>query len=264
MKLLEIDLDFVRQWLTHFIGEYTAEQGFSRVVLGISGGLDSSVCAYLAVEALGKDNCIGVFMPHQVSNPQSLEDAQMIAAELGIRTQLVDITSKAKPFQESFPMMTELQLGNVMARCRMITLYQISAQENALVLGTSNKSEILLGYGTLWGDLACAFDPLGDLYKTQVRALAAKIGIPEKILNKAPSADLWHDQSDEEELGMSYSEADRFLVRWIDRGYSREKLLNEGFSEEFIDRIVARVEGQQFKRTGPIIPGITDSDESGK
>lgn len=258
MNLLDSDADLIRKRLVQFIAEFTGKQGFSRVVLGLSGGLDSTVCAYLATEALGKENCVGAFLPHDVSNPQSLTDSRDVADTLGIPTRLQDITNLVAPFQQAFPDMTEIQLGNVMARCRMIVLYQISSEENALVLGTSNKSEILLGYGTLYGDLACAFDPLGDLYKTQVRQLAEVLAVPEKILKKIPSADLWRDQSDEGELGFTYAEADRFLVRWMDKGYTRDELIAEGFSEAFTDKIMQRAASQKFKRRMPAIPKLSD------
>lgn len=257
MKLLEINCSLVRRLLVQFIREHTEKQGFPKVVVGLSGGLDSTVAVYLAIEALGKDNCVGVFLPHQVSHPSSLKDAQEIATDLQISTRLVDISPMVEAFRSAFDTITGLQLGNIMARCRMIALYQISAEENALVLGTSNKSEILMGYGTLYGDLGYAFDPLGDLYKTQIRQLAEHLGVPEKILKKVPSADLWEGQSDEDELGVTYAEADRFFIRWVDGRYNRDELLAEGFSPEFTDRIMRQVISQQFKRTMPPIPKIT-------
>lgn len=247
-----------RKFLVQYIKEYTQKQGFSRLVVGLSGGLDSTVVAYLATEALGRSDCIGVLMPHKVSDPSSLTDALVVAEKLGIRTREVDISPLVDPFISAFPGISQLQLGNIMARCRMIVLYQISAEEKALVAGTSNKSEILLGYGTLYGDLACAFDPLGDLYKTQVRALAEALDVPENIRKKAPSADLWSGQSDEGELGLTYADVDRFLMLWVDNGYTREKLLAEGFDAEYIDRIVNRVNSQQFKRRIPPIPHLSD------
>ncbi len=258
MKRLEINTAKVRKLLVDFIREYMKKQGFSRLVLGLSGGLDSTVCAYLAVEALGADSVTGVLLPYKLSDPDNLKDARNVAAELGIRTRFVDITPFVDAFERAFPQMDRVQLGNVMARCRMIVLYQISAEEKALVMGTSNKSEILLGYGTLHGDLACAFDPLGDLYKTQIRALAEALNVPEKIRKKVPSADLWVGQSDEDELGLTYAEADRFFVRWIEGNCTREQLIAEGFSADFIDRITARVNSQKFKRALPPIPEINN------
>ncbi|MBU0519853.1 NAD+ synthase, partial [bacterium] len=211
----------------------------------------------LAVEALGRSNVLGVCLPHQQSSPASLNDAQTVAQALQITTGQIDITPFVSSFQETFPDMTLLQLGNVMARCRMISLYQISADEGALVLGTSNKSEILLGYGTLHGDLAAAFMPLGDLYKTQVRQLAEHLAVPEAILTKPPSADLWEGQSDEDEMGLTYAEADRFFIRWMDGRCTREELIEEGFSPEFTDKVMRRVQAQQFKRTLPPVPDIS-------
>jgi len=258
LKRLEINTDLVRKLLVQFIREHTKKQGFSRVVIGLSGGLDSTVVAFLATEALGEKACTGVLLPHKVSDSASLEDARRVAVKLGIRTREVDITPLVDPFVKTFPKISQLQLGNVMARCRMIVLYQISAEEKALVAGTSNKSEILMGYGTLYGDLAYAFNPLGDLYKTQVRTLAVALGVPEGIRNKVPSADLWARQSDEGELGLTYAEADRLLVRWMDGRYTREELIAEGFDAEFTDRIMKLVISQQFKRTLPTIPKLSN------
>ncbi len=258
MERLKIDVGQVRRILVDFINGYTEKHGFSRIVLGLSGGLDSSVSAWLGVEALGREQVLGVFLPHKLSSPESLKDAELVASELGITSRLIDITPFVDAYEKTFPQMSELQLGNVMARCRMIALYQTSAEKNALVMGTSNRSEILLGYGTLFGDLACAFNPLGSLYKTQVRALAEELGVPEKIRKKTPSADLWEGQSDEDEMGLTYAEADRLLVRWQDDGCNRDELITDGFSEEFIDKVMKRVDSQQFKRNLPPIPEISN------
>jgi NAD+ synthase len=261
LERLKIDAPSVQQRLVQFIKDFTREQGFLKVVLGLSGGLDSTVSAFLAVEALGKENVMGVFLPHSLSNPDSLKDARKIAALLDLNTRLMDITPFVDVYQKAFPDLTKVQLGNVMARCRMIVLYQISAEENALILGTSNRSEILLGYGTLHGDLASAFMPLGDLYKTQVRALAEHLRIPAEILGKTPSADLWAGQSDEAELGITYAGADRLFVRWIDAGYTREQLIADGFEAGFVDKVMARVESQTFKSIPPPIPKVTGPDK---
>ncbi len=258
MEQLKINPELAATLLVRFIREYPRKHGFRKAVLGLSGGLDSTVAAYLAVQALGKENVIGVFLPHKLSHPDSLKDAQKIAGKLQIPTRLVDITPFVDPFCRAFPGMNPVQTGNVMARCRMIALYQISAEEKALVMGTSNKSELLLGYGTLYGDLACAFMPLGDLYKTQVRILAEYLEIPEEIRRKVPSADLWVGQSDEEELGISYDEADRLFYYWFDERFTREELIAEGFKPEFVDRVMKRVISQQFKRTLPPVPKLSN------
>ena len=260
MKMLELNTASVRNSLVRFIREYTEQQGFKRVILGLSGGLDSSLAAFLAVEALGKDNCIGVFMPHRASNPSNLKDAKKVAELLGIKTFEVNITPMVDAFEKALTEPNAVQRGNFMARCRMIVQFHISAQENALVMGTSNKSEMLMGYGTLHGDLACAFYPLGDLYKTQVRQLSETVGVPVEIQKKTPSADLWEGQSDEDELGVTYVEADRFLIRWVDEGLDREQLIAEGFSSEFTDHMMKLVSSQQFKRTPPPIAKISSRD----
>ncbi|MFH1862616.1 MAG: NAD+ synthase [bacterium] len=257
MKPLEMNVLQVRKLLVGFIREHTQKQGFSRIILGLSGGVDSSVAAYLAVEALGNKNCLGVLLPHRVSSPQSTADAQQVAECLRMPIQMVDISPMVDAFQQALPDITAVQLGNVMARCRMIVLYHLSAQKQALVMGTSNKSEILLGYGTLYGDLACAFNPLGDLYKTQIRLLAENLGVPEAIRQKMPSADLWAGQSDEGDLGVTYAEVDRFLVRWVDHRLNHQELIAEGFTPDYIDRVVKLVQSQHFKRTPPVIPKIS-------
>ncbi|MBN2289217.1 MAG: NAD+ synthase [Candidatus Glassbacteria bacterium] len=239
--------------LTGFIRSEVGKTGFSKVVVGLSGGIDSSLCAALAVHALGARNVIGVMMPYETSTADSLSDARQLAAGLGIDQRLVEITPMVKPYLERHPGMSPVRRGNVMARMRMIVLYDISAAENSLVLGTGNKTEYLLGYCTLWGDTACAFNPLGDLYKSQVRALAAYLGLPESITAKTPSADLWSGQTDEDELGFSYDEADALLELLIDRGLEPEEVEELGFSSRLIDTILERVERTQFKRRLPPI-----------
>ncbi len=239
--------------LTDFIQTEVHKAGFSKIVIGLSGGLDSSLSAALAVLALGKENVIGVIMPFETSSPDSLTDARQIAAKLDIPHHLVEITPMVKPYLEMHPEMDSIRRGNVMARMRMIVLYDISAAEKALVLGTGNKTESLLGYCTLWGDMACALNALGDLYKCQVRALAKHLGLPESITAKKPSADLWAGQTDEEELGFSYDDADALLELLIDRSLSAEEVEALGYSRRLIDNILLKVEQTQFKRRLPLI-----------
>ena len=243
--------------LTDFIRTEVQKAGFSKAVVGLSGGIDSSLSATLVMLALGKQNVIGVMMPFETSSSESLSDTRQLVSKLSIPHLLVEITPMVKPYLEMYPEMDSIRRGNVMARMRMIVLYDISAAEKALVLGTANKTEYLLGYTTMWGDMACALNPLGDLYKTQVRALAKYLGLPENIINKKPSADLWAGQTDEEELGFSYEEADTLLELLIDRRLPPEEVESLGYSRQLIDNIMRRVHQTQYKRRLPLIAKLS-------
>lgn len=227
------------------------------MVIGISGGIDSALAAKLAVDALGKENVIGIMMPYKTSSAASLEHADLLCNQLGIPCETKDISPMADAYIDSQKDMTALQKGNIFARLRMIVLYDRSAKHSALVLGTSNKTEMLLGYSTLWGDMAHAINPLGDLYKHQVRRLSLFLDIPAAIIEKPPSADLWEGQSDEEELQLTYDAADRILYNWIDRKLPKEKILScftdYGIEREKIERIFHLVQRSQFKRKMPVI-----------
>ncbi|MBZ5537462.1 MAG: NAD+ synthase [Acidobacteriia bacterium] len=236
-----------------FIGEELHKAGFENVVLGLSGGIDSSVVAALAARALGPERVTGVLMPYRTSSPDSLADAHALADQLGIRREMIDISPIADGFLSLKQDLNNTRKGNVLARARMIVLYDFSAELHALVLGTSNKTEILLGYGTLYGDLASALNPVGDLYKTEIRQLAAFLNIPEKIISKPPTADLWIGQSDEAELGFSYAEVDRLLYHRVDLGFSPEKLVEMGFNRKFVARVLELMRLNQFKRCGPLV-----------
>ena len=255
-KPLAINCEKVVKVLTDFIRTEVLNTGFEKVVVGLSGGIDSSLSATLAAKALGPENVIGVMMPYESSNPESLADAEMLAEKLGIPHRLVEITPAVKSFFEINPEMDAVRRGNVMARMRMIVLYDISAAEKALVLGTGNKTEYLLGYSTLWGDSACALNPLGDLYKNQVRALAAYLGLPEKIINKKPSADLWAGQTDEDELGITYDQADTLLEMLFDRKMTPQQVIEQGYTAESVDNIMRMVQQTQYKRQMPLIAKI--------
>src|SRR3990172_11053816 len=197
---LNINTDLARRILTGFIHKEITRHGFSRAVFGLSGGIDSTVCCYLAAEALGPENVLALRLPYKSSSPNSLEHAQLVIDATGVQTKTIEITGMVDPLFEQIPDMDQVRRGNVMARARMIAWYDQSVSFNALVLGTGNKTEILLGYTTLYGDAACALNPNGDLYKTQLRQLARDLGVPQPILEKAPSADLWLGQTDEGEL----------------------------------------------------------------
>ena len=255
---LSIDTDVARQILTSFIRSEISRVGFSRVVIGLSGGLDSALSCALAVEALGPENVLVVRMPYRSSSSDSLEHAQLMIDQFKVQHETVEITDMVEPLFEKNPGITKLRMGNIMARTRMIVLYDKSEESKGLVLGTSNKTEILLGYSTLWGDMASALNPIGDLYKTQTRQLARALDIPEPIINKAPSADLWDGQTDENELGFTYEEVDRLLYLLVDQRYIPSECVEEGFDEKFVNAVISRVRRNQFKRMMPPIAKLSN------
>jgi NAD+ synthase len=255
---LMINTELARNILAGFIRSEITRSGFNRAVLGISGGLDSTVSCYLAAEALGAENVLAVRMPYQSSSSDSLEHAQMVIDILGVQTITIPITEMVVPLFERFPEMSQVRQGNIMARARMIILYDQSESFKGLVVGTGNKTEILLGYSTIFGDSACAINPLGDLYKTQVRQLAKDMDVPEVILNKAPSADLWLGQTDEGELGFTYEEVDRLLYLLIDQRYSPDDCLEAGFDRNFVDKVVEKIRRSHFKRVLPPIAKLSN------
>jgi NAD+ synthase len=247
----------LRRILVAFIANEVRKVGVERVVLGLSGGVDSSLAAFLAAEALGPSNVLGVRMPYRTSSRESLEHAALVAEACGIATETIDITPQIDAYFARFPDATPLRRGNKMARERMTILYDHSALFGGLVLGTSNKTELLLGYGTLHGDMASALNPLGDLYKTQVWALSEAVGVPGAVVAKQPSADLWQGQTDEHELGFEYREVDRLLYLMIDQRYEDDELAAAGVDAAFIARVRGMVQRSQFKRRLPIIAKVS-------
>lgn len=247
----------LRKILTAFVRDEVHKVGVERVVVGLSGGVDSSVSATLAAEALGPGNVLGIKMPYRASSRESLLHAEEVVGCTGIQSLEVEITGQIDAYFARFPDADNMRRGNKMARERMTILYDHSARWKALVLGTSNKSELLLGYGTLYGDMACALNPIGDLYKTQVWALAEHIGVPEAIVRKQPSADLWAGQTDEAELGFGYREVDELLYMMVDLRYSRAELYAAGFAKEFVQRVSDMVRNSQFKRRLPLIAKVS-------
>ena len=246
-----IDPGDVLPRILDFIRERMAEAGRSHLVVGLSGGLDSAVSSYLAVRALGKGGLTAFIMPYGEIGRDSTRDALMVASELGIAHEVIDIAPMVDAYFERFPLADRKRRGNYMARTRMAVLYDQSEALHALVLGTGNRTEALLGYTTLWGDMACAFTPLGGLYKTQVRQLAAHLGVPARIIEKPPSADLWPGQTDEGEMGLTYEETDRLLYHMLDLGKGDLALEAEGFSLPFIRKVRSMIESSSFKRRLP-------------
>ncbi len=254
---LDIQPELVTQLLVSFLREEVETAGFSRAVLGLSGGIDSAVTAALCAQAFGPKNVLCVLLPYRTSHRRSAEDAALVSQTLGVPTRRVDISSMVDGYLQAEDVRDPLRKGNVMARCRMIVLYDLSAEWKGLVIGTSNKTEILLGYSTQWGDSAHALNPLGDLYKHQVFQLARYLDLPKEVIEKAPSADFYEGQTDEAELGFTYEEADRLLFLMVDRRYSIEELVAEGFSEAFVRQVAARVVRNQFKRLPPLIAKLS-------
>ncbi len=250
---LSINPALARKILTGFLRTEITRVNFRKAVIGLSGGIDSALSCFLAAEALGPENVLAVRMPYRTSSADSLEHAQLVIDALGVQSLTVDITEMVEPLFARFPEMDNLRKGNVMARARMIVLYDQSAAFRGLVVGTGNKTELLLGYSTLYGDSACALNPLGDLYKTQVRQLARAVGVPEPILAKPPSADLWVGQTDEEELGFTYEQADRLLYLLVDQRYSFEDCVAAGFDASLVRAVMERVRRNHFKRILPPI-----------
>jgi len=255
---MKINTVFVEKILRKFIHDELSKFGYTNGILGISGGLDSSVCACLAARALGTDHVIGIIMPYGQEFNREIEDAEKVISLLKIKSKTIDISPMVDAYFQGNPTESKILKGNKMARERMSILYDHSEREKALILGTSNKTELLLGYGTIHGDMACAINPLGDLYKTQVRQLAAHLDLPKKILNKAPTAGLWKGQTDEKELGLTYEEIDKILFCLVDKRMSIEKVISSGFDHLKVRKIVQMIKISEFKRHLPPIPKISD------
>ena len=255
---LTINTGVARQILTDFIRSEVTRVGFQRVVINLSGGLDSALSCALAAEAMGAENVIALRLPYRTSSQDSLEHAQLMIDQFKVQSQTIDITEIVDPLIERDPEMSKTRKGNIMARARMIVLYDQSEAFKALPIGTSNKTEILLGYSTMWGDMASAVNPIGDLYKTQVRQLSRAMDIPHAIIDKPPSADLWVGQTDESELGFTYEQVDKLLYLLVDHRFNARECVEEGFDEAFVNAVIKRVQRNQFKRMMPPIAKVSN------
>lgn len=244
----------IKQKLINFLKEELEKTGLKSVVVGLSGGLDSAVVAVLCKEAF-KDNLNCVLMPSQYSSKASIQDALDLCKKFDIKHEIISIEPMLSAYLKNMEK-NNLRIGNFCARLRMSVLYDNSAKNSSLVVGTSNKSEILLGYGTIFGDLACAINPIGDIYKSDLFEFAKYLGVNDNIVKKAPSADFYEGQSDEADLGYSYKEIDDLLKKMIDDNLSKDELLALGFQNEFIENIKRRVQINEFKRRMPIIAKI--------
>ncbi len=257
MTIPAINTDLVTRMLVSFLQDEITKVGAHKAVLGLSGGIDSALVCFLAAQALGPENVFAICMPYKTSNPESEAHAALVAKACGVAYQVLPITPMVDAYFGQLPEASAMRRGNKMARERMTILFDHSALYGGLVLGTSNKTELLLGYGTLYGDMASALNPIGDLFKTHVWQLSEAVGVPQAVVNKKPSADLWAGQTDEEELGFSYQAVDELLYRMVDQRATREELLNEGFSAEFIDEVYAKVQNSHFKRRLPVIAKLS-------
>lgn len=255
---LKVNVRLLRQLLVGFIREEVCKVGVRKAVLGLSGGIDSALVAFLAAEALGAENVHAFVMPYRTSNPESEAHALLAAKQLGIHCEVIEITPMVESYFVRYPDADNMRRGNKMARERMTILYDQSAALSALVLGTSNKTELLLGYGTLFGDMASALNPIGDIYKTQVWQLSEEMGVPRAIIEKKPSADLWAGQTDEQELGFTYREVDELLYYMVDLRMNHEELVINGFDPHFVDTIYRKIQNSHFKRRLPVIAKVSN------
>ncbi|MCK4594858.1 NAD+ synthase [bacterium] len=240
--------------LAGWLAGYVRGAGFSKVVIGVSGGVDSAVGAALAAKALGPENVHGLLLPHAESDPDSETDGRLVCEHLDISCERVDITPYCEPILRDIPSTELIRRGNVKARVRMILLFDRSSAIPALVLGAGNKTEALLGYTTLHGDDACGLNPLAQAYKTEVWELAKILGLPKNIIEKVPSADLWPEQTDEGELGIKYRRADKILFDHVERGLDRDALVAAGHDSGVVDHLLGIVKKSAFKRQGPAAP----------
>jgi NAD+ synthetase len=243
-------------WLVHFLKEEMDRRGFTKAVVGVSGGVDSAVTAYLAARALGADNVLGIRLPYRTSSKDSLDHGQLVIDALKIKSRTLDISAAVDGYLQHEPDADDARRGNVMARVRMVSIFDLAAKIGGIPLGTGNKTERLFGYFTWHADDTPPVNPIGDLLKTQVLALARHLGVPLAIVDKPPSADLRPGQTDETDFGISYEKADEIL-NWIISGYSAAELISYGFDETEVELVRRRVDGTHWKRRLPTVAMIS-------
>lgn len=254
--MLEADYHIIEKHIINFIRDGVYKNKFKNGLIGVSGGIDSAVVLSLCQRALGSEHTYALLMPYKTSAAESTEHAKMLCQNLEVSFEIIDISPQMDAYFSRFNGNEKLLIGNKCARERMTILYDHSIRKRALVIGAANKSELLIGYSTIYGDNAAAFFPIGDLYKTQVFALARHLKIPEEIINKPPSADLWQDQTDEGEIGVSYCELDEILYQLIDQRCSQQEMVERGYSPPLVEKIKTMIVNSQYKRTFPPIPKI--------
>ena len=242
----------VEEWLIRFLRDEMGRRGFGKAVVGLSGGVDSAVTAYLAVRAIGAENVLGVRLPYRTSSPDSLAHAQLVIDMLGIPSRTIDLSAAADGYLAQEPTADGTRRGNVIARLRMIALFDLSASLGGVPLGTGNKTERLFGYFTWHADDSPPLNPLGDLFKTQVWVLARHLGVPEEIISKPATADLVAGQTDEADFGIAYARADTIL-NWLLWGYSAADLVARGFPEYEVELVRNRLERTHWKRKLPTV-----------
>jgi len=251
-----MNIEQCRKKIVSFIRDYLNGSGHRTGVVGVSGGVDSSLVFFLTCEALGAEHTVGALLPHAGSSPIFTDRAQRIVAMKGGHLRYFDITETVNSFQKLSGTANRRRIGNIMARVRMTALFDIAAESEGLVMGTGNKTEILLGYFTLFGDGACAFEPIGDLYKSEVWEMARLVGIPEEIIAEPPTADLWEGQTDEGELGITYDTTDRILSLLVEKNLTPEKITDIGFKREDVERVIVLMKKSEFKRRMPPFPEL--------
>lgn len=251
--MFEIDNKVAEHVLCSFIREYVHRNGFKRTILGVSGGLDSAIVVSLCARALGAENVDALLMPYKLSSSESLEDGEKICKQLNVKYEVVEITDSVDAYFSKYPPEHPMQIGNKCARERMSVLYDFSDRKRALVAGTSNKSELLIGYSTVFGDSAAAYMPIGDLYKTQIFSFAEYLGVPESIVKKQPSADLFENQTDESEIGFTYRKLDEILMSYVDYRMTPEQIVKSGYAEEDVNKIIRLIVNSQYKRSMPSV-----------